>query len=76
MTDVALRLKDEILRLCEDDREELLRLLHDSLEEDKDEGYDEAWEAELDRRFAEIESGKAVGRLARDFIEELRKKYS
>ena len=76
MTEVAQRLKDELLRLSEDDREELLRLLRDSLEEDKDEGYDEAWAAELDRRFAEIEAGKAVGRPAREVIEELRKKHS
>lgn len=76
MTESALRLRDEILRLSEDDREELLRLLRESLEEDKDEGYDEAWEAELNRRFAEIQSGKAVGYPAREVIEELRKKYS
>ena len=76
MTESALRLRDEILRLSEDDREELLRLLHDSLEEGKDEGYDEAWKAELDRRFREIESGTAVGRSADEMFDELRKRYS
>jgi putative addiction module component (TIGR02574 family) len=75
MTEVALKLKDEILRLSEDDREELLRLLHDSLENEKDEGYDEAWGAELDRRFQEIESGMAVGRSADEVFDELRKRY-
>ncbi len=75
MTDLALKLKDEILRLSEDDREELLRLIHESLEQDKDEGYDEAWQAELDRRFREIESGKAVGRSTDEMFDELRKRY-
>ena len=75
MTDIALRLKDELIRLSEDDREELARFLWDSLEEQKEEGYDEAWEAELNRRFAEIESGKAIGEPARKVIEELREKY-
>ena len=76
MTEVALRLKDEILSLSADDREFLLCLLQEALNEDRDEGYDEAWKAELDRRFAEIKSGKAVGRPAREVIDELRKKYS
>jgi putative addiction module component (TIGR02574 family) len=76
MTDIALRLKDELIRLSEDDREELARFLWDSLEEGKEEGYDEAWEAELNRRSAEIESGKAIGRPTSEMFDELRKRYS
>jgi putative addiction module component (TIGR02574 family) len=80
MTDLALRLKDELSRLCEDDRLELANFLWDSLEDEqtgqKEEGYDEAWEAELNRRTQEIESGTAVGRPAKEVFDELRKKYS
>jgi len=80
MTDSAMRLKDELLQLSEDDRLELANVLWDSLDDEqageKEEGYDEAWEAELNRRMQEIESGTAVGRPARDVFAELRKKYS
>jgi putative addiction module component (TIGR02574 family) len=64
MTETALRLKDELLRLSEEDRVELANVLWDSVE-------DEAWEAELDRRVAEIESGTAVGRPASEVFDEL-----
>jgi putative addiction module component (TIGR02574 family) len=40
---------------------ELARILWDSIDEGFDEEEAAAWEAELDRRFEEIESGKAVG---------------
>ena len=38
MTDIALRLKDELLRLSDDDREALAHVLIDSLENN---GYDD-----------------------------------
>lgn len=75
MTDIALRLKDELLRLPEEDRVELARILWDSIDEPFDEEIDGAWEAELNRRFEEIESGQAVGEPARKVIEELREKH-
>jgi putative addiction module component (TIGR02574 family) len=73
MTEVALRLKDQLLQLSDEDRVELARILWDSI----DEGFDEeaVWDAELDRRFEEIETGKAIGEPARQVIEELREKH-
>ena len=76
MTEVALQLKDQLLSLSEEDRAALLEVLHDSLPEELEEGYHEAWEAELDRRFKEIEEGKAVGRPAKEAFDEIRRKYS
>jgi putative addiction module component (TIGR02574 family) len=76
MTEVALQLKDQLLSLSEEDRAALLEVLHDSLPEELEEGYHEAWEAELDRRFKEIEDGTAVGRPAQEAFDEIRRKYS
>jgi len=76
MTEAALHLKEQLLPLSEDDREALLVVLQDSLPDEVDEGYDEAWAAELDRRFKEIEEGRAVGRPAQEMFDELRRRYS
>ena len=76
MTDVANRLKDEILLLSEADRAELAHLILNSLHNESDEEFDAAWEAELDRRFAEIESGKVVGIPADVVFAEFRRKNS
>ena len=76
MTEVALRLKDQILSLSEDDRAALVKVLQNSLPDEKEEGYEEAWDAELSRRIEEIESGKAVGRPTKEMFDELRKRYS
>jgi putative addiction module component (TIGR02574 family) len=74
MTDSAQRLKDEVLRLSAEDREELARILWDSLRaSDSDIDEDEAaWIAELDRRTADLEAGRATAEPFRDVIEELR----
>ena len=74
MTDTALRLKEEILRLPPDDRTALMDELMEAL------GYefvedDEAWERELNRRSEEIRSGKALGRPADEMFADLRKRY-
>ena len=76
MTDQALRLKDELLSLPEDDRISLARLLWKSIDDETDDNAQAEWDVELDRRFAEIESGKAEGEPARQVIEELRKKFT
>lgn len=75
MTDVALRLKDELLRLPEGDRAALAHILLDSLDEALDEQDAAAWEQELSRRSEEIHSGKAVGTPASEVFEKLRKRY-
>jgi putative addiction module component (TIGR02574 family) len=74
MTDVATRLKEKLLRLSEEDREELARVLWDSLnatgsEIDEDE---KAWIEELDRRTADLEAGRATAEPFRQVINELR----
>jgi putative addiction module component (TIGR02574 family) len=76
MTDVAIRLKDELLRLPETDRAALAHILLDSLDEQTDADAEAAWEAELNRRSEEIHSGKAEGRPASEVFEELRQRYS
>jgi putative addiction module component (TIGR02574 family) len=78
ISEAALALKEQLLALSFEDRLELYWALEESVSPpdpyaDMD---DEAWEAELDRRFKEIESGKAVGRPAKEVFDELREKYS
>jgi putative addiction module component (TIGR02574 family) len=73
MTDIALRLKDELLRLSEDDRIALAQLLWDSVDSESDVELDDAaWIAELERRSADADSGRAKEQPFREAIEELR----
>jgi putative addiction module component (TIGR02574 family) len=53
------------------ERAEVAHALLRSLEPE-DEGAEEAWEAELARRVADIRSGKAVGKPAQQLFTELR----
>jgi putative addiction module component (TIGR02574 family) len=73
MTDVALRLKDELLRLSEEDRLSLARILWDSIDGPEGEEYEDeaAWIAELERRSANADSGRATEQPFRAAIEEL-----
>jgi putative addiction module component (TIGR02574 family) len=59
MTQVAEQLKSQLAELDEKDRAELAHFLIRSLdgEADIDTGVDDAWEEEILRRHAEIESG-------------------
>ena len=43
--------------LPEEDRADLAGLLIESLESERDEGVDEAWAAEIERRLADLDSG-------------------
>jgi len=70
MTDVALRLKDELLRLSEEDRVELANILWDSLE-DEDED-DAAWIEELNRRTDDLATGRAIAEPVDKVFAELR----
>jgi putative addiction module component (TIGR02574 family) len=74
MTEIAEKLKEEILRLPTHDRAELAYCLIRSLDmEDAD--IQMAWEDELERRWQEMESGRVVGEPAENVFAELRKKY-
>jgi len=68
MTDAAIRLHDELMRLPLADRIEIANLLWNSMECDY-------WEAELERRSPEIDSGTAGGRPASEVFDELNRRY-
>jgi len=70
MTEIAERLKNELAQLSPDEREDIANYLLDSLQL-----TDEELIAELDRRVAEMESGKVPGVPVEDVIADLRKKY-
>ena len=74
MTQTAERLKEEVLRLPTEDRAELAYCLIRSLDEDESDLL-AAWEAELERRWQEMESGKVASKSAETVFAELRKKY-
>lgn len=74
MTQTAENLREEVLRLPTEDRAEIAYCLIRSLDEDESE-IQTAWEAELERRWREMESGEVVGKPAESVFAELRKKY-
>jgi putative addiction module component (TIGR02574 family) len=75
MTEIAERLRNEVLQLPSEDRAELAYCLIRSLDDKDDPGTQPAWEAELERRWQEMESGAVVGEPAESVFAELRKKY-
>lgn len=73
MTDIALRLKDELLRLSEEDRTEIARILWDSLDDgEATEQVEVAWIEELNRRADDLAAGRTTAEPFRDVIAELR----
>jgi putative addiction module component (TIGR02574 family) len=66
---------DLALKLGLDDRAKLAAELIASLGPgplEKDEGYDEAWAAEIERRLVEIEEGRVATRSAEEVFAEMR----
>jgi putative addiction module component (TIGR02574 family) len=53
----ARELFDEAMRLDPQERATLLRLLIEALDAESDDGVDEAWRVEIERRVAELDSG-------------------
>lgn len=76
MTEVTEELKSRLSQLSARERAELAHFLLLSLEEGTDAGSESAWDAELARRMAEIETGKAFGVPAEKVFTELREKHS
>jgi hypothetical protein len=72
MTDVALRLKDEILRLGPDDRDALMSDLLESMGYEYVDSDDAGWLDELERRSADAAAGRATEEPFRNVIDELR----
>jgi putative addiction module component (TIGR02574 family) len=61
MSETVERLKDELGRLSPQERAELADFLIRSLDEGADPDAEAAWDAELERRAAEIKAGNVVG---------------
>ena len=75
MTEAAEEIKVKALRLSDKDRAELAHLLLVSHDEDVEEGVEAAWDAELDKRVKDVDSGQAIGRDAFEVLAEMRKQY-
>jgi putative addiction module component (TIGR02574 family) len=76
MTETAENLREALLRLPSEDRAELAYCLIRSLDNVGDTDAQAAWEAELERRWQEMESSKTVGEPAETVFAGMRKKYS
>ena len=78
MTELAEKIRSEMMSLSPQDRAELAYLLLQSLEGDgeSEPEVERAWDAELARRAEEIRSGKVVGKPAAQVFAELREKRS
>ena len=53
----ALELFEEAMRLAPEERATLMRLLIDTLDAESDEGVEDAWRVEIERRMAELDAG-------------------
>lgn len=70
------QITQDALTLPEPARAELAQTLLQSLDTDEaEEGVEEAWEAEVARRFARLQAGAASGRPAADVFRELRARH-
>jgi putative addiction module component (TIGR02574 family) len=76
MTETMEQLKGQLERLPSQARAELAYFLLCSLEQEAEADVDAAWEAELARRVADIQSGKVVGIPAAQVFDELRAQFS
>jgi putative addiction module component (TIGR02574 family) len=75
MIDTIERLKSEAGQLPPAQRADLAYYLISSLDESADPDAESAWDAEIDRRVGEIQTGKAVGHPIEDVLAELRERY-
>ncbi|MEI6235430.1 MAG: addiction module protein [Planctomycetota bacterium] len=79
MTARSKTIFDEAMRLPADERSQVaLALLDSSCDEDDtlvDPGAEAAWDAEIDKRIAEIDSGKVVGIPHDEVMASIRAKY-
>ncbi len=57
MARTARELFEEAMRLDPEERAALMRLLIDALDSETEEGVDDAWRVEIERRMAELDSG-------------------
>jgi putative addiction module component (TIGR02574 family) len=57
MARLARELFAEAMRLDPEERATLMRLLVDTLDAESDEGVEDAWRVEIERRMAELDAG-------------------
>lgn len=75
MTETAQKLRAELATLDSEDRADLAYFLLQSLDEDVDPNVAAEWDAELDRRITDIESGKLQGISGDEVMAELREMF-
>jgi len=75
MSEIAEKLKAELLQLTAEDRAELAYYLIRSLDDEDHGDVHSAWEAELEQRWRDMESGTVTGVPAQDVFAAMRKKY-
>ncbi len=68
--------KSELAVLAPEERAEIAHFLLNTLDGGEDHDVEAAWDAELERRCAEIRSGEAPGRPAHEVFARIREKYS
>jgi putative addiction module component (TIGR02574 family) len=74
MTEAVENLKSQFSALSVPERADLTHFLLSGIEPEED-GVEEAWQAEISRRLAEIRAGTAVGRPVEEVLAELRRRY-
>lgn len=74
MSDPARQLESEALKLSATDRARLAERLIASLDPEPEEGAEEAWAREIERRVEELRTGKVRTRPAEDVLREIRSK--
>jgi putative addiction module component (TIGR02574 family) len=57
MAKSARELFAEAMKLAREERETLMRLLIESVDAESDQGVDDAWRVEIERRMTELDSG-------------------
>jgi putative addiction module component (TIGR02574 family) len=75
MSEALETLKSQLVALPPGDRAELADFLIDTLEEESEGNIDATWNAELDRRMADIRSGQVTGKPAEQVFAELRERF-
>lgn len=69
-------LKEQVKALPVHQRADLAHELIDSLDTEIDADVETTWDEEIEKRVAEIKSGRAKGRIAEDILAEIRAKFS
>jgi len=75
MSEIVERMKEKLAQLDQKDRAELAHFLLVSLDDGEDADAEEAWDAELARRWEEFQSGRSVGVPWEVAMAELRAKH-